>query len=147
MLPADAGRVSEIIASAVRAHFPGHYTDEVAAALISRNRPEDILGHAPKQLDYVCEHDSRIVAMIGIKKNEIGHLFVDPAAEGLGIGRHLVEFAVADIRSRGYADLFVLSSLNAVGFYERCGFAREKGGSFDVLPGLPLPYVRMGRTV
>jgi ribosomal protein S18 acetylase RimI-like enzyme len=143
----DAERVSEVIVSAIRASFAGYYSDEVTEALISGNTPDAVRGHAPKQMDFVYERGGRIAAMIGIKKNEIGHLFVDPAGGRRGIGRRLVDFAVAHMLARRYADLFVLSSLNAVGFYERCGFVREREGSFDVRPGLPLAYVRLSKEI
>jgi putative acetyltransferase len=143
MLPGEAGEVSRIIVAAIRAGLPGHYAPEVVEALAAGNSPEAVAGHAPKQTDFVLVRGGRAVAMIGLKRNEIGHLFVDPACAGRGIGAALVAFAAAEFRRAGHADMVVLASLNARGFYSRCGFVEESRGSFPVGQGLSLDYVRM----
>ena len=143
MRPAEAEHVSAIIAAAIRSGFSGHYPPDVIEATIVGNSPQAVRDHAPDQTDYVYLQDGRIAAMIGLKRSEIGHLFVDPGYAGRGIGRRLVAFAADRSRRAGHADMTVLSSRNAVGFYERCGFLAEGEGSFDVGPGLPLTYVRM----
>jgi len=143
MEPADVQRVSEVIVSAIGARLAGCYPADVVAGLIAGNGPSAVADHAPKQTDYVAVRDGRIVAMIGLKRNEIGHLFVDPAEAGRGAGRRLVDFAVERFLAAGYGEMIVLSSLNAVGFYARCGFVERGRGSFPVGDGLPLEYVRM----
>ncbi len=143
MRPQDVDRVSELIVAAIRAGLPGSYPADVLAGLIDGNSPTAVSAHAPKQVDYVCEQAGRIVAMIGLKRNEIGHLFVDPQVARRGIGRRLVAFAAEQLRAAGRPDMIVLSSLNAVGFYANCGFVEQARGSFEVGDGLPLEYVRM----
>lgn len=143
MLPEEAGAVSRVIAAAIRAGLPTHYPPAVVEALASANSPEAVLAHAPKQTDYVCLDAGRLVAMLGLKRNEIGHLYVDPACKGRGLGRRLVAFAADSFRAAGHDHMIVLASLNARGFYARCGFREERTGQFDLAPGLPLTYVRM----
>jgi len=143
MQPADVERVSEVIVSAIRADLPSSYPPDVVAGLVAGNSPQAVAAHAPKQADYVCLLAGRIVAMIGLKRNEVGHLFVEPEFAGRGVGRRLVAFAADQFRRAGYPDMIVLSSLNAVGFYARCGFVEEGRGSFEVGAGLPLEYIRM----
>lgn len=143
MRPGEAGEVSRVIVAAIRSGFAPGYSPEVVEAAARGNSPEAVLAHAPKQVDYVLAGDAGVIAMIGLKRNEIGHLFVDPAHAGRGTGRRLVDFARAKFRAAGYRDMFTLASLNAVGFYERCGFRAEGRGSFSVGKGLELEYVRM----
>lgn len=50
-------------------------------------------------------------------------LFVDPQAQGGGIGRALVGEAVRRAWAMGGRALVVIANLNARGFYESCGFA------------------------
>jgi GNAT superfamily N-acetyltransferase len=50
-------------------------------------------------------------------------LFVDPPQWGRGIGRLLVEDAAARAASAGLPALEVVASSNALGFYQRLGFA------------------------
>ena len=143
MLPSEAGEVSRVIAAAIRAGLSGHYAPEVIEALVAGNSPEAVAAHAPKQTDFVYVRGGRIAAMIGLKRNEIGHLFVEPSCAGCGIGSELVSFAAGEFRRAGYDHMMVLSSLNAAGFYAQCGFVDESRGSFPVGRGLNLDYVRM----
>jgi GNAT superfamily N-acetyltransferase len=143
MLPEEADRVSDVIVAAVRAAFPACYSPQVVEGVVAGNSPDAVRGHAGSQVDCVCLLDGRIAAMIGLKRNEIGHLFVHPEHTGRGIGRHLVEFAFARFRRDGYREAIVHASLNAEGFYRRCGFVAEGEGSFEVAPGVPLTYTRM----
>lgn len=143
MRPDEADEVSRVIVASVRALMTSHYSPEVIDGLAAGNSPEAVAAHAPKQADYVYEQDGRIAGMLGLKRNEIGHLFIDPAFAGRGIGKALVAFAVEQFRQAGYTDMIVLSSQNAVGFYERYGFVVEGSGSFPVGENLPLVYVKM----
>jgi len=59
---------------------------------------------------------------------EIGGLAVDPARQGAGVGRHLVQAAVGECRRRGArkVTLRVLAdNAGARRLYERCGFVTE----------------------
>jgi GNAT superfamily N-acetyltransferase len=143
MRPGEAGEVSRVIVAAIRSGFTGSYSPEVVEAAVRGNSPQAVLARASKQVDYVLVQDGRIAAMTGLKRNEIGHLFVDPAHRGKGMGRRLVDFARRQFRAAGHRDMFTLASLNAVGFYRRCGFRAEGRGSFSPGEGLDLEYVRM----
>jgi GNAT superfamily N-acetyltransferase len=50
-------------------------------------------------------------------------LFVEPGQWGRGIGRRLVEDATARARAAGLPTLEVVANGNALGFYQRLGFA------------------------
>src|SRR6202008_144349 len=50
-------------------------------------------------------------------------LFVEPARWRRGIGRRLVEAAVARARAAGLPALEVVANANALGFYQGLGFA------------------------
>jgi len=61
------------------------------------------------------------------------HLFVAPSAQGQGLGRALMEAAIAACRERRTRPYILLNSArNAAGFYERMGFVR--------VPDAPPPY-------
>ncbi|QCI67857.1 GNAT family N-acetyltransferase [Phreatobacter stygius] len=57
----------------------------------------------------------------------VDDLIVSPAARGLGLGRHLVDWIAAEARARGATRLFLESGIHndrAHAFFEKQGFAR-----------------------
>jgi GNAT superfamily N-acetyltransferase len=72
-------------------------------------------------------------------RGELTHLFIDPEAIGLGIGRRLFSEIQARAVSRGFTAIVIDSEPAAAGFYRAMG-AREAGrvpsGS---IPGRELP--------
>jgi putative acetyltransferase len=69
---------------------------------------------------WVTEVDDRVVGFIALVENEIGGLFLVPAYHGQGLGRAMVDMAVAD---NGVLTVEVFKK-NAIGrrFYESYGF-------------------------
>lgn len=80
-----------------------------------------------------------VVGMVSLEAGpppELAHLWVDPAEQGTGVGRLLVQGILAEARARGWKELEVRSDPNAVGFYERFG-ARPIGADAAPMPGAP----------
>lgn len=86
----------------------------------------------------VAELDNAFVAFMGIDCNKIEMLFVEPSYFGKGIGRQLVELAIAN-----HDVLFVDAkeqNPQAVGFYKHLGFEvfersekDDQGNAFPIL--------------
>jgi GNAT superfamily N-acetyltransferase len=53
---------------------------------------------------------------------EIHAIYLSPAAAGKGFGRQLMAWAERTARAHGWTELFLKATLNAVPFYEKCGF-------------------------
>lgn len=86
----------------------------------ARKMREVYLVHAE---NWVAETEGRVVALLGLLDAEIGGLFVAPEAQGTGVGRRLVEHAVA---LHGSLTLEVYEkNTGARGFYARLGFVEE----------------------
>lgn len=135
----DLGQVADLIAAA----FAGELEPEGQAALrdlrtISRLGPMlSVIGYASTELSYfysgfVWEEDGRVVGNVTIQRCDpygqrwqIANVAVDPAYRGRGIGRALMETALAYIEKQGgsWAVLQVRAD-NAIarGLYERLGF-------------------------
>lgn len=93
----------------------------------------------------VAEHEGRIVGTYALLvMDNLGHLgapsaivegvMVDPAAQGLGIGRAMMHHAMAEARARGCYKLVLSSNMKrerAHAFYDQLGFERH-GYSFRV---------------
>ncbi|GIX09688.1 GNAT family N-acetyltransferase [Elioraea sp.] len=72
-------------------------------------------------------------------------VFVDPAWHGRGVGATLVRAVEAAIAAAGRRRILVPAALNAVGFYERLGYAANEIGIVD-LDGVDLRYRRMWKS-
>lgn len=53
---------------------------------------------------------------------ELDALFVEPSVQRRGVGRRLADYALTVARARGGISLNLVANLNALGFYEKCGF-------------------------
>ena len=82
--------------------------------------------YLPKAETWVVEDDGAPVGFVAIVGEEIGGLFLDPASHGKGLGRALVDHAIA-LKGPVWLEVF---EKNVVGrrFYNRYGFV-ETGRS------------------
>ena len=90
----------------------------------------------------VYELNNRVLGVAGLDLNEIRLLYVSPEHQRRGIGRALLEHLKPMAPAILFADIFVYSSIRAVGFYKACGFIEKGPFTFDI-GGEPLPTVFM----
>ena len=74
---------------------------------------------------------------------DLDKMFVDPAHMRAGVGRVLMEFAIAEARRRGFKKLKILADPNAAPFYERMGAAYLREEASDAIPGRLLPLFEL----
>jgi GNAT superfamily N-acetyltransferase len=106
---------------------------ETAQAMIERARLFYVV---------VCQLKNEIVGVAGLDLNEIRLLYVSPKHRKRGIGSDLLVHMKSMVPGFLFSDIFVYSSLQAVGFYAACGFI-EKGPYIYDLAGEPLKTVFM----
>jgi len=90
----------------------------------------------------VCELGNQILGVAGLDMNEIRLLYVSPEHQRRGIGRTLFEHFKAMVPGTLFPDIFVYSSIQAVGFYKTCGFIEGGPFIFDI-GGHPLRTIFM----
>ena len=96
--------------------------------------------YLPQAENWVALRSDEPVGFIGLIDDFIGGLFVDPSAQGRGIGRALVARA---LRLKGRLELEVYAqNASARGFYERLGFQEILRRELND-EGLPFPNLRM----
>lgn len=80
----------------------------------------------------VYESENRILGIAGLDMNEIRLLCVSPQHQRSGIGRSLLAHIKTQIPEALFSDIFVYSSLKAMGFYKSCGFLEKGPYSFSL---------------
>lgn len=76
---------------------------------------------------FVVEEEGRVIAFLAMREDFIDHLYVDPDAQGRGVGKALLTYARQ--LSPEHLWLYTLQiNMNARSFYEKNGFTAEKFG-------------------
>ena len=108
--------------------------------------PGDIEMLDPKVRDYLADvplwvavdPDDRPIAFMGLSENHLDSLFIDPAWHGVGVGRALIDHALA-LNSTLTTEVNE-QNVTAMAFYTRMGFVAFKRTPMDE-QGLPFPLV------
>lgn len=92
----------------------------LSESFLEEERSEIVQRWLPIAETAVYEVDGRVVGFISLVGNEVGGIFVDPALQGQGIGRALMDHAR---RSRTFLELDVFEANGtARRFYDSYGF-------------------------
>ncbi len=121
--PTDADALTEVAHAAKRRWgYPEQWIARWRSSLTIT--PEFIAA----QEVYVARDDRGILGFSALARNADGlwleHLWVLPAAEGVGVGRALFRWAQQRARELGFAAFDIESDPHAAGFYERMGAER-----------------------
>lgn len=92
------------------------------------------------ELRCVRDRENSIIAFSGVAVGKLEMLFVHPIYFGKGIGKALLEFAIAE-QNVSKVDVNE-DSPQAVGFYEKCGFVTTSRSELDS-SGKPFPILHM----
>ena len=137
--PDDASRVAACVDAAY-----AHYIDR--NGLVPGPMRQD---YAEVIRDFqvtVVEHGGDVVAVLVLAAGREGFLLdnvaVDPAHQGLGLGRYLLEYAEAEARRQGFASIYLYAQeamTENIALYERIGYV-EYARRVEI--GLPRVYLR-----
>ena len=155
--PDDAAAMAAVMVAAWRHGYPGIVADGVIAAQ-TVERWEPVLAIAAARTSdggavVAVDDDDRAIGFAGFTPDpddpSCGHLaslYVDPAAGGRGIGRRLVQRAVAELAGTGRrtVTLWVFrDNARARRLYERCGFTPDGAELVDLRWGVPQVRYRL----
>jgi len=94
----------------------------------------------------VAERQGRFLGLVQLSvqddKAELLKLFVEPEANGQGIGTALYDWAAKTARAEGAGSLMIEADPDAVPFYRSRGAREEGSAPSEVLPGRRLPLLR-----
>jgi ribosomal protein S18 acetylase RimI-like enzyme len=163
--PAEYAEAGRLVVAAYRALAAGHMTDEYAAELAAVGRRAaaaevlvavdgSVVGSVDGAVDGAVVGSVTLVADLSspwaemLEPGEAGirMLAVDPAAQGSGVGRALLEACIERGRELGKAALFLHTTPwmpVAARMYERAGFTRQPGRDWLPVPEVPLIAYRL----
>ncbi len=145
--PEDTAALHAIHVASIRDLCRSHYSPaQVAAWATGLARPGYLKAMALFDF-FVAEEEGAIVGLcvLDVPGAELNALYVAPAAAGHGVGRCLLVHAEEIAWRREVRALKLKSTLNAVSFYERCGYRRLRRSTHRLASGLRLPCVEMTR--
>lgn len=134
--PGDRGNLADLHRRSIRAlAAEEHSAAEIDAWASFPDRsiyPVD----DPDVLVLVAEREGELAGFgeLDIPEGEIARCYVDPAHTGAGVGRAIYDALEQRARAAGLDSLYVESSRNAAGFYERMGFERTGTHEKELCP-------------
>ncbi len=138
--PDDAEAVASIVNTTMQRSNAADYPADVIDRLVAYNTAAKhrSLVEAGRETLVAAYAAGRLIGTGALDAGELATLFVLPEAQGLGVGRQLVDAIERLARERGLAEVTLRSSVTAVEFYERMGFSRL-GPPHDTPSGTQIP--------
>ena len=139
----DLSKILEINLRSIFEICVSHYKLEVLKQWVgSRSEASFSRSFYRRQL-FVAEEeeDGQLCGFLDVTPGEILAIYTEPSRERQGIGRKLL-FRGIEEALKGKCEVVLNASLNAVTFYEKYGFVKEKEITL-VRNGIPLPLIKM----
>ena len=96
---------------------------------------------------YVAEKDGEVVGFGQVSQTQVEAIYVSPKHLRNGVGKLILQTLEERAVDLGAGYLEVLSSLNAVSFYERAGYHSLGPATYMLRPGISIAYVRMSKSL
>ena len=119
----DAGSISRVIVSALRATNAKDYSEAVIARIEQGFSPAAVSDLLVRRIMFVAVIDDAVVGTASFDGRLVRTVFIDPAYQGRGIGRALMAEVERAAVERGIQVLTVRSSITAEPFYTKLGFS------------------------
>lgn len=119
----DAAAISCVVIAALRESNSQDYPPDVIAQVEQSFSPEAITTQLTKRRVFVALLGENIIGTAGLDGDVVRSVFVDPAHQKGGIGRHLMDVIHTTAASAG-VELYVPSSITAERFYTALGYQK-----------------------
>lgn len=147
--PTDADQICRAHVASIRRFCSAAYSEELIEEWTGLLAPDRYLESIETLEFVVAELDHRVegFCILNLETGELHALYLSPSAAGRGHGRALMAWAEETARSRGFAELFLKATLNAVPFYSKCGFVTGRATSSPLPSGAERACVEMRKTL
>ena len=119
----DARAVSAIIVRTLQETNARDYPSAVIALNVANNTPEIIASRIANDAVFVAQMAGRVVGTASLNGDAVKGVFVEPEAQGRGIGQALMREIETLARAGAVLELRLQASITARGFYEKLGFS------------------------
>ena len=120
----DAAAISRVAIAALRVSNSQDYPPDVIAQVEQSFSPEAIATQLKKRSVFVALLGEKIIGTAGLDGDVVRSVFVDPAHQKGGIGRHLMDVIHTTAASAGVGAVRVPSSITAERFYTALGYQK-----------------------
>ena len=140
----DAQSIWAVRRAAIENQCPEFYSAETLKQWMGGRMPESFPEKAERSY-YVAMLESRVIGAgaIALDSGRNGPLCVAPEYIGTGVGKRLMQYLETLAREASIRRLHLESSLNAVPFYQACGFACLKEAQYQSPRGFSLDCILM----
>jgi len=148
-LETDAEQIWSVHTASIRHFCSKSYTRDQIDEWIGFLAPERYL-EPIRRLEFVVAEVDRQVqgfCILNLETGELHAIYLAPAAARHGLGSKLMTWAETTARQHGWAELFLKATLNAVPFYEKCGFRIERTTNHPLPSGTPRACVEMRKAL
>ncbi|MBD3213298.1 MAG: GNAT family N-acetyltransferase [Candidatus Lokiarchaeota archaeon] len=118
----DGLEVSNLIRKTLEKINSKYYPQNVINFLSKEYSPENLRKMTKKKELLLAIKEEVIIGVAGLEENHIGTVFVSPKYQNQGIGKKLMFFIEKLARKRGFSEVKLNSSINALDFYKRIGY-------------------------
>lgn len=143
--PADARPTREVFEAAIHGTASAFYTKEQIEAWCPSAYDQEAWDQArARAWTIVAETKGRVVGFSDLTNGgELDMLFVEPAASGRGVARHLVSAVLMEAAQRGLARVTTQASRAARPAFEQLGFVVDRANPNNVIRGIAVPNFAM----
>ncbi|HCF7340383.1 TPA: GNAT family N-acetyltransferase [Pseudomonas aeruginosa] len=120
----DAVAISRVVIAALRESNSQDYPPDVIAQVEQSFSPEAIITKLTRRKVFVALLGENIIGTAGLDGDVVRSVFVDPAHQKGGIGRHLMDVIHTAAASSGVGAVRVPSSITAESFYAALGYQK-----------------------
>ena len=120
----DAAAISRVVLAALHESNSQDYPPDVLAKVEQSFSPEVITTQLAKRTMFVALLGEKVVGTAGLDGDVVRSVFVDPAHQKGGIGRHLMDVIHAAAARAGIGAVRVPSSITAERFYTALGYQK-----------------------
>ena len=138
----DAAMLSSMIKRTIRTSNSKDYDQQSIDLLCAIFEPEQVVARIRDELIFLCFLGTDLVGNVGLKRDYLRSLFVDPNYQKQGIGKVLVEYMEELAQKNAISGIMLHSSLTAQNFYTALGYDYSESQMHD-----EGPFILMRKTL